>query len=70
VVAAAGYGYRLDAGCADRSPLRLDVGFRDLAPLRHRSAVLLIAWVAAIAVIRGVNNIVFAFRVREVQHAV
>jgi uncharacterized membrane protein HdeD (DUF308 family) len=34
-----------------------------------RSAVLLVAWVAAIAIIRGVNNIVLAFRVREVQHA-
>jgi uncharacterized membrane protein HdeD (DUF308 family) len=34
-----------------------------------RSAVLLVAWVAAFAIIRGVNNIVLAFRVREVQHA-
>jgi uncharacterized membrane protein HdeD (DUF308 family) len=34
-----------------------------------RSAVLLVAWVAAIAVIRGFMNILFAFRVREVQHA-
>jgi uncharacterized membrane protein HdeD (DUF308 family) len=34
-----------------------------------RSTILLIAWVAALAVIRGVNNIVLAFRVREVQHA-
>src|SRR6266545_4121148 len=34
-----------------------------------RSAVLLVAWVAAFAVIRGVTNIVLAFRVREVQHA-
>jgi uncharacterized membrane protein HdeD (DUF308 family) len=33
-----------------------------------RSGILLVAWVAAIAVIRGVNNIVLAFRVREVQH--
>jgi uncharacterized membrane protein HdeD (DUF308 family) len=33
-----------------------------------RSTILLIAWVAALAVIRGVNNIVLAFRVREVQH--
>jgi uncharacterized membrane protein HdeD (DUF308 family) len=33
-----------------------------------RSAVLLVAWVAAIAVIRGVVNIVLAFRVREIQH--
>ena len=34
-----------------------------------RSAVLLIAWVAAFAVVRGVRDIVLAFRVREVQHA-
>jgi uncharacterized membrane protein HdeD (DUF308 family) len=34
-----------------------------------RSAVLLIAWVAAIAIIRGVTSIVLAFRVREAQHA-
>ena len=34
-----------------------------------RSAVLLVAWVAAIAIIRGVTNIVTAFRVRELQHA-
>ena len=33
-----------------------------------RSAVLLVAWVAAIAIIRGVVNIVLAFRVREIQH--
>lgn len=33
-----------------------------------RSAVLLIAWVAVIALIRGVRDIVLAFRVREVQH--
>jgi uncharacterized membrane protein HdeD (DUF308 family) len=33
-----------------------------------RSAVLLIAWVAAIALIRGVRDIVLAFRVRRVQH--
>jgi uncharacterized membrane protein HdeD (DUF308 family) len=33
-----------------------------------RSAVLLVAWVAAFAVIRGVRDIVIAFRVREVQH--
>lgn len=32
-----------------------------------RSAVLLIAWVSAFAVIRGVRDIVFAFRVRELQ---
>jgi uncharacterized membrane protein HdeD (DUF308 family) len=34
-----------------------------------RSAILLVAWVAAIAIIRGVMNIVLAFRVRELQHA-
>jgi uncharacterized membrane protein HdeD (DUF308 family) len=34
-----------------------------------RSAVLLIAWVAVFAIIRGVRDIVLAFRVREVQHA-
>jgi uncharacterized membrane protein HdeD (DUF308 family) len=34
-----------------------------------RSAVLLVAWVAAFALIRGVRDIVLAFRVREVQHA-
>ena len=34
-----------------------------------RSSVLLIAWVAAFALIRGVRDIVLAFRVREVQHA-
>ncbi len=33
-----------------------------------RSAVLLVAWVAAFAIIRGVNDIVLAFRIREVQH--
>jgi uncharacterized membrane protein HdeD (DUF308 family) len=34
-----------------------------------RSAVLLIAWVAAWAIIRGVRDIVLAFRVHEIQHA-
>jgi uncharacterized membrane protein HdeD (DUF308 family) len=33
-----------------------------------RSAVLLVAWVAAFAIIRGVNDILLAFRIREVQH--
>jgi uncharacterized membrane protein HdeD (DUF308 family) len=33
-----------------------------------RSAVVLIAWVCAFALIRGVRDIVFAFRVRELQH--
>jgi uncharacterized membrane protein HdeD (DUF308 family) len=34
-----------------------------------RSAVLLVAWVAAIAIMRGIRDIVLAFRVREAQHA-
>lgn len=34
-----------------------------------RSAVLLVAWVAAFALIRGVTNIVMAFRVHALQHA-
>jgi uncharacterized membrane protein HdeD (DUF308 family) len=34
-----------------------------------RSAVLLIAWVAAFAIIRGVRDFVLAFRVRGLQHA-
>jgi uncharacterized membrane protein HdeD (DUF308 family) len=33
-----------------------------------RSAVLLIAWVSAFAIIRGVRDMVFAFRVRQLQH--
>jgi uncharacterized membrane protein HdeD (DUF308 family) len=33
-----------------------------------RSAVLLIAWVSAFAIIRGVRDIVLAFRVFELQH--
>jgi uncharacterized membrane protein HdeD (DUF308 family) len=33
-----------------------------------RSAVLLIAWVSAFTLIRGVRDIVLAFRIREVQH--
>ena len=33
-----------------------------------RSAVVLIAWVCAFALIRGVRDIVLAFRVRELQH--
>jgi uncharacterized membrane protein HdeD (DUF308 family) len=33
-----------------------------------RSAVLLVAWVAAFAVIRGVRDIVLAFRIRELLH--
>ena len=34
-----------------------------------RSAVLLVAWIAAFAVIRGVRDIVLAFRVHDLQHA-
>jgi uncharacterized membrane protein HdeD (DUF308 family) len=34
-----------------------------------RSATLLVAWVAAFAIIRGVRDIVLSFRIREVQHA-
>ena len=34
-----------------------------------RSAVLLIAWVAAFTIIHGVRDFVLAFRVREIQHA-
>jgi uncharacterized membrane protein HdeD (DUF308 family) len=33
------------------------------------STVLLIAWVCAFALIRGVRDIVYAFQVRELQHA-
>ncbi len=35
-----------------------------------RSAILLVAWVAAFAVIRGVRDIVFAFRLHAAQHPV
>jgi uncharacterized membrane protein HdeD (DUF308 family) len=34
-----------------------------------RSAILLVAWVAVFAIVRGVRDIVLAFRVREIQHA-
>jgi uncharacterized membrane protein HdeD (DUF308 family) len=34
-----------------------------------RSATLLVAWVAAFVIIRGVRDIILAFRVRELQHA-
>jgi uncharacterized membrane protein HdeD (DUF308 family) len=34
-----------------------------------RSATLLVAWVAAFAIIRGVRDIVLAFRIRQVQHS-
>jgi uncharacterized membrane protein HdeD (DUF308 family) len=35
-----------------------------------RSAVLLVAWVSAYTLIRGVRELILAFRIREVQHAV
>ena len=34
-----------------------------------RSSILLIAWIAAFAIIRGVRDIVLAFRVHSLQHA-
>jgi uncharacterized membrane protein HdeD (DUF308 family) len=34
-----------------------------------RSAVLLVAWVASFAIIRGVRDIVLAFRIRQLQHS-
>jgi uncharacterized membrane protein HdeD (DUF308 family) len=34
-----------------------------------RSAVLLVAWVAAYTIIRGVTEIVLAFRIHQIQHA-
>jgi uncharacterized membrane protein HdeD (DUF308 family) len=48
--------------------IELGLGFW-AAGFYGRSAVLLVAWVAAFAIIRGVRDIVLAFRVREVQHA-
>jgi uncharacterized membrane protein HdeD (DUF308 family) len=48
--------------------LQLALGFW-AAGYYGRSAALLVAWVAAFAVIRGVMNIVLAFRVHDVQHA-
>jgi uncharacterized membrane protein HdeD (DUF308 family) len=33
-----------------------------------RSAVLLVAWVAAFAIVHGIRDIVFAFRIRQYQH--
>jgi uncharacterized membrane protein HdeD (DUF308 family) len=47
--------------------LELALGFW-AAGYYGRSAVLLVAWVAAFAIIRGVRDIVGAFRVRELQH--
>lgn len=34
-----------------------------------RSAILLVSWVAAFAIIRGVRDILLAFRIRQLQHA-
>ena len=47
--------------------IEVALGFR-AAGYYGRGAVLLVAWVAAFAVIRGVRDIVFAFHVRELQH--
>ena len=33
-----------------------------------RSVVLLVAWVSAFAIVRGIRDIIIAFHVREVQH--
>jgi len=48
--------------------LELALGFW-AAGYYGRSAVLLVAWVAAFAIIRGVRDIVLAFRVRAWEHA-
>jgi uncharacterized membrane protein HdeD (DUF308 family) len=48
--------------------IELSLGFW-AAGYYGRSAILLVAWVAAFALIRGVRDIVLAFRVRELQHA-
>jgi uncharacterized membrane protein HdeD (DUF308 family) len=53
---------------AGRGIIELALGFW-AAGYWSRSAILLVAWVAAFAVIRGVTNIVLAFRLRELQHA-
>jgi uncharacterized membrane protein HdeD (DUF308 family) len=47
--------------------IQLGLGFW-AAGYYGRSAVLLVAWVASFAIIRGVRDIVLAFRVYEVQH--
>src|SRR6478672_4491522 len=47
--------------------IELELGFW-AAGYYGRSATLLIAWVAAFAIIRGVRDVVLAFRVRELQH--
>jgi uncharacterized membrane protein HdeD (DUF308 family) len=48
--------------------IMLLLGFWAAGDYGH-STVLLIAWVCAFALIRGVRDIVYAFRVRELQHA-
>jgi uncharacterized membrane protein HdeD (DUF308 family) len=48
--------------------IELAIGFW-AAGYYGRSAVLLIAWVAAIAILRAIRDIVLAFRIRELQHA-
>ena len=48
--------------------IQLLLGFWAAGDYGH-STVLLIAWVCAFALIRGVRDIVYAFRVRELQHA-
>jgi uncharacterized membrane protein HdeD (DUF308 family) len=47
--------------------IQLGLGFW-AAGYYGRSAVLLVAWVAAFAIIRGVRDIVLAFRIYELQH--
>lgn len=48
--------------------IQLLLGFWAAGDYGH-STVLLIAWVCAFALIRGVRDIVYAFRVRDLQHA-
>jgi uncharacterized membrane protein HdeD (DUF308 family) len=48
--------------------LELGLGFW-AAGYYGRSAVLLVAWVASFAIIRGVRDIVLAFRIRQLQHS-
>jgi uncharacterized membrane protein HdeD (DUF308 family) len=47
--------------------IQLGLGFW-AAGYYGRSATLLVAWVAAFAIIRGVRDIILAFRIYEVQH--
>ena len=48
--------------------IELSLGFW-AAGYYGRSAVLLVAWVSAFALIRGVRDIVFAFRIRDITQA-